>query len=215
MSRLEPHQLIPDLRLVLCDQNAAVVDAWREQFDENPEVEIFHGDILEVEADVLVLPGNAFGFLDRGLELAVSEKFGWDVEVALRQAAVERFHGEMLVGQAHIVPLGPPFRHLLYTCIARTPRPLDGSLNAFLAARGAFAALVDARRSDEGDDSPRVVMPGLGTGESGLLPLVSARQLRYAYEIFTGRRGLGDKSLSRLGEREKKLQTLPKSASEE
>ena len=201
------------MKIILCDRRADVVEAWKEQFDEAPEVDIRQGNILEVAADVLVLPGNAFGFLDRGLELEVCERYGLELQDRLRNAIRGRFHGELLVGQVLSEPLEAPFRRLLYTPIARTPQKIESTVNAFLAARGAFLALREADSQPAGEAPPTsAVFPGLGTGESGLHPLISARQLRYAYELFAGVRGFGDKNLSQLGRRERKLKSLPRSA---
>ena len=55
-----------------------------------------------------------------------------------------------------------------------------------------------------------LAIPGLGaSGELGMDPRVSARQIRYAYEMASGKRGSGDKNLSQLERREKKLQSIP------
>ncbi|MBN1443803.1 MAG: hypothetical protein JXA90_13920 [Planctomycetes bacterium] len=201
-----------ETKVVLCDLREDVVDAWKDQFDECPEVDIRQGDVFEAGTDALVLPGNGFGFLDRGLELAVCERFGWEVQDALRAAVHDLFAGELLVGQAHVADLPPStsFRKLIYTCIWRTPQSIEGTVNAFLAARGALAAL----RSSAGASISSVVIPGMGTGSGGLHPLISARQVRYAYEMYSGRRKLGDKNLSQLARRERKLASLPRSARE-
>jgi O-acetyl-ADP-ribose deacetylase (regulator of RNase III) len=195
------------MKLILCDRSEVVVAAWRAQFAEHPEVEIRLGDLFACEARALVLPGNAFGFLDRGLELEFCERFGWDLQDHLRREVRERFHGELLVGQALTLPVGDGDLRLVYAAIVRTPVPLAGSLHAYLAARGAFLEL---RR----EDPESAVFPGLGTGPSGLHPLISARQLRYAYELFSGKRGLGDKNLPQLQRREQKLRSLPRTAAE-
>lgn len=207
------------MKVILCDRQNEVVEAWKVQFDEAAEVDVRQGDVLEVAADVLVLPGNSFGFLDRGLELQVCERFGFEVQDSLRGTIRNKFFGEILVGQAMFAPLSKPFRRLLYAPIARTPQGIQETLNAFLAARAAFRALqgqgehVEEQSTLEPGEEPlsSVVFPGLGTGEGGLHPLISARQLRYAYELFAGQRGFGDKNLSQLSRRERKLKSLPRS----
>ena len=207
MNTLSEAPARPEIRVVLCDRNEAVVSAWREQFDECPEVVCQQGDILEADAQALALPGNAFGFLDRGLGLQVCERFSWELQNTLRETIRTRFHGELLVGQATFTPLEGSFDHLLYTCIYRTPQSTGETINAFLAARGVFLALGDP----EAPEVKSIALPGFGTGSGGLHPLISARQVRYAYEIFSGRRGLGDKNLSQLARRERKLRSFPRS----
>jgi O-acetyl-ADP-ribose deacetylase (regulator of RNase III) len=200
-------------RVVLCDRRRDVVEAWEAQFAELPEVERHQGDVFLSEAAALVLPGNSFGFLDRGLELQLCERFGWEVQDRLRELIRSRHHGELLVGQAAALPLEadregtPRYRWLIYAPVRRTPQRITGTLNAYLAARAAFLLAAGAEAPIE-----RMIVPGLGTGEEGLLPLISARQVRYAYELASGKRGPGDKNLTQLMRRERKLKSLPRQA---
>jgi O-acetyl-ADP-ribose deacetylase (regulator of RNase III) len=194
-----------------------VTRAWSAQFVELPDVEVRSADILEVEAGALLLPGNSFGFLDSGLELQVVERFGFEVQDRLRQRIRRDFAGELLVGQA--IPLELPSLpwRVAYAPIWRTPGSLEGTVNVHLALRGAMLALEAAARaaapegSSDSQGPPLVLAcPALGCGPPGELhPAISARQLRYAYEVCAGHRGLGDKNLSQLARRQKKLQSLP------
>ncbi|HLU47860.1 MAG TPA: Appr-1-p processing protein [Planctomycetota bacterium] len=200
-----------NVRIVLTDRNPAVVAAWRavSSVASIPlDVDLVDADVFETPADALLLPGNAFGFLDRGLELQVWERIGWSLQDRLRDSIREHASGELLVGQAAIVPAEgaeSPYRHVVYAPIYRTPRPLEGTVHAYLAARG---ALLELKR----EGAPRIeslVIPGLGTGGAGLHPVVSARQLRYAIELVRGLRPLNDRHLTQLTRRELKLSTLP------
>ena len=200
-----------DARIVLSDTQPEVLDAWRRQFAEkHPDVEIREGDIFAAGTDAVVVPGNAFGYLDRGLELSLCEHFGWEVQDALRQMIRDEFFGELLVGQACAIPLsgGSPDapRTVIYSCQYRTPGPLDESLAAYLAARGALRLV----RDDRVPGVSSVAIPGLGT-RAGLNPHASARQLRYAFQIFRGLKGFGDKNISQLTRRERKLRQIPRS----
>lgn len=200
---------LENLRIILSDKNPDVVASWQSRFAEKPlPVEIREGDLFDTEADALILPGNAFGFLDRGLELQVWERLGWSLQDRLREYVRERGFGELLVGEAVIVPTERtegPLRFVVYAPIYRTPRPIDGTLHAYLAVRGALLAL--CRSEDAGIRS--AVFPGIGTGNAKLHPFVSARQVRYAIEVVLGLRGFGDKNLTQLTRRENKLAKLP------
>ena len=193
-----------NLKLTLSDADTKIVDAWKSQFGRLPEVEIRTEDLLQVPADAFLLPGNSFGFLDSGLELRIVETFGWEVQDEIRKKIRTEFDGELLVGQAVILRLPSLPRALVYAPIWRTPRPLAHTVNVFLAMRGAFIAI----KKDATLQS--LVVPGMGaTGPHGIDPRISARQIRYAYEMANGQRGLGDKNLSQLHRREKKLQAIP------
>jgi O-acetyl-ADP-ribose deacetylase (regulator of RNase III) len=201
-----------EIQVTLCDKKDSVVSAWDRRFEKSPEVRIVTGDIFSCGSDAVVLPGNSYGFLVRGLELQASELFGFELQDLIRKKIRERYNGELLVGQGLAIPcegLGnkePPCTHLIYVSASRTPRSVDGTLNAYLAARGAFLALAEPEA--EGINS--VALPGIGTGESGMPEEICARQMRYAYSIFSGRRGYGDKNLTRLTRREDKLRRMPK-----
>jgi hypothetical protein len=82
------------------------------------------------------------------------------------------------------------------------------SVNAYLAGRAAFAALRDFQ-GPGGERIASLACPGLCTGEGKMHPLVSARQLRYAYEEALGLREVVMDNLSRLARREKKLKEIP------
>ncbi|MBK36191.1 MAG: hypothetical protein CME26_11775 [Gemmatimonadetes bacterium] len=204
-----------DIKVTLCDKSPQVVEAWRNRFIKNPEVEIVEGDIFDLEAGAVVIPGNSFGYLDRGIELQAGELFGFELQDHLREKIRSQYNGELLVGQGFLVPCSELFpgksscSHLAYISATRTPGDLTGSLNSYLAARGAFMALSEA----PGIDS--IVLPGIGTGTSGIAPEICARQMRYAYKVSSGLRGYGDKSLTQLTRRESKLRRMPKPPAED
>ncbi len=68
------------MRLVLCDLNPRLVRAWQRYFGAIPDVHIECGDMLRVQADALVSPANSFGFMDGGLDQAISDFFGGTIQ---------------------------------------------------------------------------------------------------------------------------------------
>jgi len=206
-----------EMQVTLCDKKDSVVAAWERRFEKSPEVRIVTDDIFSCGSDAVVLPGNSYGFLTRGLELQASQLFGFELQDLIRKKIREDYNGELLVGQGLVIPckeLGngeTPCTHLIYVSACRTPRIVDGTLNAYLAARGAFLALAEP----EAEGIKSVALPGIGTGESGMPEEICARQMRYAYSLFSGRRGYGDKNLTRLTRRENKLRRMPKPPQED
>ncbi len=201
------------IRLALHDSSPEVREALRLQFEEkHPGVQIVDGSVVEADVAAFICPGNSFGFMDSGLSLHVSEQLGWHLQDEVREVIRSRHDGEIVVGQALVHPTGKSPPWLVYTPTVRTPRPVDDSLNAFIAMRGALLAIRDhnLERPDERIES--VAVPGLCTGGGGMQPAMSARQMRYAYELVAGLRGFGDKNLSSLTRRETKLRSPPRSA---
>src|SRR5574341_1424105 len=152
------------MKLILCDTDRAVVEAWRAQFALRPEVEILERSILEVEAEALVNPGNSFGFMDGGLALKLSERFGFGLEDSVRKVIRERFAGEMLVGQAEVFPTGLKPPYLVHAPTMRTPQAVGETVNAYLAARAALAAARAFNQAAGGEPIASIAVLGLCTG---------------------------------------------------
>jgi O-acetyl-ADP-ribose deacetylase (regulator of RNase III) len=94
------------VKYCLRDTNAAVVEAWQEYFSECGDVFVSRGDILDEPADAIVSPANSFGFMDGGVDLAYSLRFGWHVEERLRELLRSDHGGELVIGQAVILETG-------------------------------------------------------------------------------------------------------------
>jgi O-acetyl-ADP-ribose deacetylase (regulator of RNase III) len=203
------------LKLVLCDPDPQVIAGWRAEFQIHKQVEVREASILEAEGDAAVNPGNSFGFMDSGLALRFSERFGFAFEDAVRAAVRTKYAGEILVGQAEVFPTGGRPPYLVYAPAMRTPQPVKSSVNAYLAARAALLAVLAHNRAAGGGAIETLLVPGLCTGEGGMHPRISARQIRYAYEEVLGLRELADHNLSRMARREKKLRSMPLAAEED
>ncbi|MEM1008339.1 MAG: macro domain-containing protein [Myxococcota bacterium] len=172
------------MQIKLCALDEQLQLAWEEAFADVPEVEVIRGNILHLEADAIVSPANSFGYMDGGIDLVYSEFFGWEVEERLRRVLLEQFQGELLVGQAVIVPTEHErFPWLISAPTMRVPMCVDQTVNAMLAFRATLNAVL--RHNDVSSDSPigNIVCPGLGTGEGRMPPERCARQMRYAWEV--------------------------------
>ena len=141
-------------------------------------------DITQLECDAVVSPANSFGFMDGGLDYALSERFGWDLEQTLQKQIKELPEGELLVGRALILETGD--RKIPYLISAPTMRiptnfNIDTSINAYLAMK---AVLINAVKDDRINS---VAIPGLCTGVGRMQPIIAARQMYQAYkEIILG-----------------------------
>lgn len=174
------------MKIILAGLSPRLVDAWRDLFGNEKEVEIITGDITKVRCDAVVSPANSFGFMDGGIDNDLSERFGWDLEKRLQQRIKELPEGELLVGQAMILETYDtqiPFLISAPTMRIPTDFNIDTSVNAYLAMK---AILIKAK-SDERITS--VAIPGLCTGSGGMEPTIAAQQMFQAYkEIILGQR---------------------------
>jgi O-acetyl-ADP-ribose deacetylase (regulator of RNase III) len=176
------------LRVSLCDRNPDVARALAVAFHGIVRVEVLEGDLLDLDCDALVSPANSFGYMDGGVEKHFGDYYGGEAQRAVLARIAERYYGELPVGSAAIMEMVTRrFPFLVISPTMRVPGGVGGTINAYLAMRAAFAAVLDhspggTRRIGS------VAVPGLGTGVGRMAPDESARQMRAAYDMIVGGR---------------------------
>ena len=178
--------MLPE-RLYLIDWDKALVDAWREAFAGIERVEPIQGDFFDVSADAMVSPANSFGIMDGGLDLAIRDTLGLDIEARVQARILNEYHGELPVGNALIVETrNERWPYLVSAPTMRVPQDVSNTLNAYLAFRAILLALKRFNES-QGEAAIRsIVCPGLGTGVGNLAPKKCAAQMRVAYDDMVG-----------------------------
>lgn len=172
------------MKIILAALSPKLLDAWAQFFGAAENVTLTEGDITQLECDAVVSPANSFGFMDGGLDHALSERLGWDLEKKLQKMIKDLPEGELLVGQALVLETGDPkIPFLISAPTMRIPTNfnIDTSVNAYLAMK---AVLIKAKAD------PRIntlAIPGLCTGVGRMQPMIAARQMFQAYkEIVLG-----------------------------
>jgi O-acetyl-ADP-ribose deacetylase (regulator of RNase III) len=156
--------------------------AWRAAFADCDDVRISEGNILSLQADAIVSPANSFGYMDGGLDLKLSEFFGWDLEKRLQAELVAEHGGELPVGQAVIVETHHiAIKYLISAPTMRVPMRVADTTNAYLAFRAVIRA-VQAFNQTAGEPILSLLCPGLGTGEGRMPAKRCATQMRAAYD---------------------------------
>lgn len=177
-----PSSLLPQT-LILVDRTAAMAAAWRKCFEEYENVEVVEGDYFSRPADAMVSPANSFGIMDGGLDLAIRNTLGFEVQREAQRIILEKHHGELPVGQAEIVETPHdkwPF--LIVAPTMRVPESVARTANAYLAFRAILLAV--ARFNESAGDGPTIdslVCPGLGTGIGAMDYERCAIQMRMAF----------------------------------
>jgi len=174
------------MRVILSDRKAALVEAWRESFANEHDVDIGSEDILSVDCDAIVSPANSFGFMDGGLDHLLSDFFGWHVQERVQAAIRERPMRELLVGEAIVVPTDhAQIPWLVAAPTMRVPMVVKQSVNAYLAMK---ALLIAARDHRHEILIRSIAVPGLATGIGKIEPKIAARQMYAAYaEVICGK----------------------------
>jgi O-acetyl-ADP-ribose deacetylase (regulator of RNase III) len=184
------------------DTNAEVVKAWQQIFVEIENVTIAKGSIFDFPADAIVSPANSFGFMNGGIDFAISKNLGWHIEKKLQKIIRERYFGELLVGQATIVETDHTlFPYLISSPTMRTPMTIHRSPNVYLCMK-AILTLLKYGKFEDGtpiyEKVKTVAMSGLGTGVGQVPPLVCARQMRIAWEDVVNEKHTTEKTWEEL-----------------
>ena len=170
-------------KIYLVDLDPALIKAWDETFEGLDLFESVLGDFFEISADCMVSPANSFGYMDGGLDAAITYELGASVQDRVQDSIIQNYHGELPVGCAVIVETGDsrwPF--LVSAPTMRVPEDVSRSVNAYLAFR---ALLLEIEKHNNGNPNApikSVICPGLATGIGKLAPKNCAVQMREAYE---------------------------------
>lgn len=174
------------MNIILADLSGKLIESWRDFFGQEENVSILETDITQLHCDAIVSPANSFGFMDGGLDHALSERLGWDLEKRLQKMIKESPEGELLVGQSILLETGDkdiPFLIAAPTMRIPTNFNIDTSVNAYLAMK----AILIRAKNDERINS--VAITGLCTGVGRMQPIIAARQMYQAYkEVILGQR---------------------------
>lgn len=172
------------MHYLLIDKNPKMVAAWQDVFGAEENVTILEGDLTEVSCDAIVSPANSFGFMDGGVDYAISIRLGWDLQFELQQQIKNLPEGELLVGKALIIETGDELiPYLVSAPTMRVPMNynISTSINAYLAMK---ATLIETKGHAKIE---YVAIPGFCTGVGKMQPQIAARQMYQAYqEIIKG-----------------------------
>jgi O-acetyl-ADP-ribose deacetylase (regulator of RNase III) len=178
------------MKIILSAVEKELCEAWKTFCGDLPNVEVFHGSILDLSVDAVVSPANSYGFMDGGIDLLYSHRFGWQVQAKLQKIIKEKHHGELLIGQAEIVETDVsqiPF--IISAPTMRVPMILKDSVNPYLAARAVFLLIKYGTFFDgnfKGEPINKyvqsVAFSGLATGIGRIGFNTCARQMQKAIE---------------------------------
>lgn len=184
------------MKLLLVDTAAALCTEWQAAFAGAEDVDVHHGRFEDVidRIDCLVSPANSFGLMDGGIDLAIINFFGLQLEYRVQAEIWRRYRGEQPVGTCLMVPTEEPRCPWLAHCpTMRVPRNVSETNNSYAAC---LAALVGA----ESVGVKTLGCPGLAT-LTGRMPFdIAAAQMRFAYDTWKAPFKLPD--WSTLSERE-------------
>jgi O-acetyl-ADP-ribose deacetylase (regulator of RNase III) len=176
------------VKVVLVDINPRMIKAWRATFEENPEVDVVQGSMLDQKVDAWVTPTNARASMDGGLDGAIKGHLGPSIERRV-QAEVKRLHGGLLpVGHATCVPTGAarPAYLISTPTMAASSEDISDTLNVALACAAAFQ-VVHMQNSRVPGSVHSIALPGLGANTGKVPAEICADLMWTGYSLFRRR----------------------------
>ena len=189
------------VRVVLVDINPKMIAAWRATFEENPEVDIIAGSMLQQQTSAWVSPTNAKGSMDGGLDAVIKKHFGSKIEQSVQKEIARLYGGTMPVGHAVAVETGSPMPGILISTptMAASAEDISDTMNVALACAAAFQA-VHMQNARVPGSIRSVALPGLGAN-TGKVPVEICADLMWtAYNLFR------EKEFTDFGELRKALE---------
>lgn len=174
-----------ELKLILVDPKPALCDAFRDRFQSLPNVEIVTGKFEQLLVfDCMVSAANSFGLMDGGVDYAITQFFGHEVQNRVQRRILDEFLGEQPVGTSIIVETN----HAKHPYIAHTPTmriPMDIARTDYVYL-AMWAMLLAVRMQNSNSDRRITVIacPGLGTATGHVPYDRAARLMALAYEHF-------------------------------
>ena len=174
-----------DLKLILVDPKPELCDAFRERFRMLPNVEIVVGKFEQLPVyDCMVSAANSFGLMDGGVDAAITQFFGNDLQQRVQKRILQEFLGEQPVGTSIVVETNhPKHPYVAHTPTMRIPMGIAHTDYVYLAM---WAMLLAVRQHNLKSEKQITVVacPGLGTATGHVPYRQAARQMALAYENF-------------------------------
>ena len=172
-------------KLYLIDSKTELCDKWRQVFSSYLEVEVLTGDYFQQSADAIVSPANSFGIMDGGLDLAIRNELGFQVETDIQEVILNKYHGEMPIGSAEIINTNHnKWSYMISAPTMRIPENIAFTLNAYIAFRAILIAINSFNESKPKKPIKSLVCSGLGTGIGYMESVKCAAQMRAAYKLI-------------------------------
>jgi len=186
---------------VLVDINPRIIKAWRATFEENPEVDIVSGSMLEQQVSAWVSPTNSKGSMDGGLDAVIKKHFGGKIEKSVQKEIARLYGGTMPVGHGVCVETGSPAPRFLISTptMAGSSEDISDTLNVALACAAAFQ-IVHMQNARTPGGIRSVALPGLGANTGKVPAEICADLMWTAYNLFR------EKEFTDFGELRKALE---------
>ena len=166
-------------KIYLLERNPQKCGFLAPYFDDATEVEIVCDDFQHFmqthQVQCVVSLANAFGLMDGGYDLAITEWFGNQLQERVQRYIINHFYGEQPVGTSFLIDAGKDGQALIHTPTMRTPQRILDPRVIYQCMRTTLMCA-----AEHGINNMVIPMFGGATGE--VRPQLAAEMMWKAYQ---------------------------------
>ena len=113
------------MKIYIIEKNKQKMDYIKLYFKDDDVTfvqESFSYFMCKTHVDCVVSPANAFGLMDGGYDLAITDWFGKQLQFRVQQYIIDNFFGEQPVGTSFYIKANEKGQSLIHTPSMRTPQ---------------------------------------------------------------------------------------------
>lgn len=175
------------IHFVSLDHN--LPNVCKEIFGNNPSISCSVENITKCSPhDCIVSPANSFGFMDGGIDAALSRMLekGYDIEFIgrkVRKVIKDEYYGEQPVGTCILLETeNKDFPFLAHSPTMTTPDIVVGTLNAYYAFKAVLCSVINHNKKSKRKITT-ILTTTFCTGCGKMSLETSLKQMKYAYEV--------------------------------
>ena len=176
------------MKIYLLDINPNIINAFKSEFSNCEEVVIVLDDFKHFmdthkEVECIVSPANSFGYMNGGYDKAITDYFGYGVEIEVQRYIQKNLCGEQPVGTSIMVNIpNTDGKKLIHTPTMRLPSPIREPLIIYQCMRTTLMLAIN-------NNIKSIVIPAFGGATGRVSPSLIAKYMKAGYEQVMSQRG--------------------------
>lgn len=168
-------------KYILLATNHYLADCFEKAFRDFDNVEVHRGFFEQLDnIDCLVSPANSYGLMDGGMDQAITNYFGNQLQERVQGHIIKEFYGEQPVGTSFLIETNnDKIKYLAHTPTMRVPKIIKDTDNVYRATK---ATLIAIEKYDK--EINTVALPAFGAGVGKVHPVNVAYQMSLAMKHF-------------------------------
>lgn len=165
------------MKIYILDESKEKLDIIKEYFEDDSIIFVqdeFAHFMQTNSVDCVVSPGNSFGIMDGGYDMAITAWFGEQLQNRVQQYILDDFYGEQPVGTSFIIKANDNGQSLIHTPSMRIPQKIKDETVIYQCMR---STLICAKQNNV----KSIVIPLFGGGCGKVAPNVIAKMMNLAY----------------------------------